>query len=229
MKTVIHGFVQDQLGGAFSNPPQTGNTMPLALAFNGAAYVAMSIGEGFNQFPLEGVGNSTDDVIETGDPINLPVVNYNYLYDGAQFSRARCASANNLSPTVDIPPGVAIATRPGQWAFNHQPAAGTRATVTRGAGGAGVRNVCTGFGFTLNAVAAITVPVVVNLRDGATGVGTILWTGRYTAPVGTTVALDLSGLNIVGSPNTAMTFEFAAAPAAGDFQCVNIQGYRVAL
>lgn len=227
MKAVIHGFVQDELGGAFSNPPQSGNTMPIATAFNGAVYVAMSIGQGFNQFPLVGKDNASDSVTETGDPINIPVVSYNYLYDGATYDRQRSASANNLSPTGDIPPGVAIATRPGQWAFNHQPAVSTRATVTRGAGGAQVRNVCTGFGFTLNAVAAITVPVVVNLRDGATGVGTILWTGRYTAPVGTTFALDLSGLNIVGSPNTAMTFEFAAAPAAGDFQSVNIQGYRV--
>jgi hypothetical protein len=77
----------------------------------------------------------------------------------------------------------------------------------------------------LNCVAAVTVPLVINVRDGATGAGTILYTERITGLAGTTVRVERSGLNLVGTANTAMTVEFAAAPAAGDFQCVNLNGY----
>ena len=47
-----------------------------------------------------------------------------------------------------------------------------------------------------------------------------------SAVAGTTAApIQLSGLNLVGSPNTAMTIEFTAAGIANINQAVSLSGY----
>lgn len=115
-------------------------------------------------------------------------------------------------------------TSPGQWAVGHTPAAATQATITRAAVAA-TRHVCTGIsgsistGATAQAVAAILV-----LRDGATGAGTILWTKQVILPANAVFSVDISGLNIVGSVNTAMTLEWTAAGVAGSFESVSLSG-----
>lgn len=141
---------------------------------------------------------------------------------GTNWQRVGIGSAANLA--AQSPLLAQLSTQPGEWAVNHAPAANTTATITKAAGGAGVRHVCKGFSVSINAVAAIAAPLVVNLRDGATGAGAILWTDRLMAPAGTTFRLDRSGLNIIGSANTAMTLEFAAAPGATNFENVNMNG-----
>lgn len=123
--------------------------------------------------------------------------------------------------------GAAMVGSPGEWAINHAPAANTVATISRAAVANSV-HICRGFSVSINAVAAIAAPLVVNLRDGATGAGTILWTERLMAPVGTTFTITREGLNIVGSTNTAMTLEFTAAPGATNFENVNLNGITVA-
>jgi hypothetical protein len=143
-------------------------------------------------------------------------------FDSNVYRRLNTASQNNIGAASSD--GALLATLPGEWAIFHQPAVATRATISRAAV-AGVRHVCKGFSAVLNCVAAVTVPLVINVRDGATGAGTILYTERITGLAGTTVRVERSGLNLVGTANTAMTVEFAAAPAAGDFQCVNLNGY----
>lgn len=118
---------------------------------------------------------------------------------------------------------------PGQWAVNHAPAANTQATITRAAAGAGVRNVCTSISARIvgGAVAPAAVVGTLNLRDGATGVGTILqsWSVSLAAAVAAKDEVVLTGLNIQGSLNTAMTLEFAAAGGANTLQSVNLAGY----
>lgn len=141
---------------------------------------------------------------------------------GSSWTRVMSGNAANLATQASD--GAQMVQGPGEWAINHAPAANTTATISKAAGGAGVRHVCKGFSVSINAVAAIAAPLTVNLRDGATGAGTILWTDRIMAPAGTTARLDRSGLNIVGSANTAMTLEFTAAPGATNFENVNLNG-----
>lgn len=65
------------------------------------------------------------------------------------------------------------------------------------------------------------------IRDGASAAGTVLWQLGIILPVAAGArSIVLSNLGIIGSPNTAMTIEFATAPAAGNFQRVNASGYN---
>lgn len=64
------------------------------------------------------------------------------------------------------------------------------------------------------------------MRDGASGAGTILWSGAVAAPANgsETIAIPLS---IAGSANTAMTIEFSAAGVAASLEAVSMTGYDV--
>lgn len=149
-------------------------------------------------------------------------------FDGATFDRLRTASATNIAAQSGL--GAQISAPPGEWSINHTPAANTQATITRAAGAAGVRHVCKSITATLiGLAAAVEATVLVNLRDGATGAGTILWSTRLLVQGGTgaETGISLSGLNIVGSAATAMTLEFAAAGGANTFESVAMTGYDV--
>ncbi len=65
--------------------------------------------------------------------------------------------------------------------------------------------------------------------DGASGAGTVLasWRGLSTQNTGGSSAscVNITGLNITGSANTAMTLEFNVASAANQFESVVLGGY----
>lgn len=119
------------------------------------------------------------------------------------------------------------------WQQNNNPAANTQATTSQPAGGAGVHHVCTWIAASLTAGStAPTVPatpVNVRLRDGASGAGTVIWLCGLAIPAtaGESDKILLSGLEIVGSANTAMTLEFSAAGGAGTFEIVAFGGYDI--
>lgn len=117
----------------------------------------------------------------------------------------------------------ATGQRTDDWSVNHVPAANTQATIGKAAVG-DKRHRCTGITATCYGVAAVA-GVLVNLRDGATGAGTILWTGYLASAANLGAQLIVTGLNIVGSVNTAMTLEFAAASGATTFQAVTLTGW----
>lgn len=119
-----------------------------------------------------------------------------------------------------------VCVQPGQWSIQQQPAVATQATITKAAV-ANTRHVCTGLTVCLAAGATAQTPILVNLRDGATGVGTILWSGTLSAPANGCASIPIAGLNIPGSVNTAMTLEFAAAPGAAAQVTVSLQGHDV--
>lgn len=110
------------------------------------------------------------------------------------------------------------------WAIQHQPAAAAAATISKAAA-AGTRHVATAITVCLTATAAQT-GLVFNLRDGATGAGTILWSARLSGAASTNACVAIP-VHIVGSVNTAMTLESAAAPAATNFATVALSGYDV--
>lgn len=135
-------------------------------------------------------------------------------------------SAANLAAATQT--GAQVVASPGTWTATNTPAAATQATVSRVAGGAGVRHVCNSISASIAAVATGTTAVMqAVLRDGATGAGTILWSTVMAVVPNTSTAVNLTGLSILGSANTAMTIEFTAAGAATTIESVTISGYDV--
>src|SRR5437879_1910538 len=90
----------------------------------------------------------------------------------------------------------------GHWAIFNQPAANTAATISKAA--IPSRHVATSVTVCISAVAAQP-DIIFNLRDGATGAGTVLWTARLAAAAGTSTCVPVLPLNILGSANTQMT------------------------
>lgn len=117
-----------------------------------------------------------------------------------------------------------IGVIPDEWAVQHTPAAATQATISKAATSV-ARHVCRGFTATIAAVGTASGIVTAVLRDGATGAGTILWSGKINVPIGGSASITREGLNIVGTKNTAMTFEFTGAGAAATEQTVALNGY----
>jgi hypothetical protein len=78
------------------------------------------------------------------------------------------------------------------------------------------------------AAAPVATILTVNLRDGASGAGTIIWTTTIaaSATTGQHGAVAFCGLNLIGSFNTAMTLEFSA-PLANEQESVALTGYDV--
>lgn len=144
------------------------------------------------------------------------------LWNGTTMDRGRSGSAANLSVFSAV--GSELTTHPGNWAVNAQATAGTP-SVTRAAGGAGVRHICNSVSITVAAAATAQPAVIINLRDGASGTGTILQTWALAAPANSAAVINLSGLYIVGSAATAMTLEFAGATTTGVIGSVNLTGF----
>lgn len=147
-------------------------------------------------------------------------------FDGTNYNRLRAQSAANVAAATQ--PGALVVAPPGNWSINNTPAVNTQATITRAAGGAGVRHVCTSISGTLiGQTGAVEATVLLNLRDGATGAGAILWSQRYLLSAVMLTGVALTGLQIPGTANTAMTLEWAAAGGALSFESVALTGYDI--
>lgn len=136
-------------------------------------------------------------------------------------------NAQSLAATTG---GALVTTRPGTWAVQHQPAVNTQATISQAAGGGTVKNVCTAFMGSLCSDGAPTPErVIFNLRDGATGAGTIVASMNLSLPAtsGSAVSFAVTGINIVGTANTAMTVETDSAPGANVYATVSMTGYTL--
>jgi hypothetical protein len=136
-------------------------------------------------------------------------------------------SAANIGALSSV--NALLAVKPGEWAVTSAPAVNTQASASKAAGAAGVRHVCTGISVTVAADATGGTAIVgtLNLRDGATGAGTVLasWTVAHPGTIGITTVFSLGNLNVIGTAATAMTLEFAAAPGAHLYQSCNLFGY----
>lgn len=142
-------------------------------------------------------------------------------------SAIKAGSATNIAAASGA--NALLATAPGQWSEYHAPAVNTQATKSKAAGAAGVRHVCNWVSFTLanDSTGSVQTVLAFNLRDGATGAGTILasWTMALPATAGECRTFTLSGLNIPGTAATAMTLETASAPATHTAASVAFGGY----
>lgn len=116
-----------------------------------------------------------------------------------------------------------LVTQHHEWAVQHQPAANTQATISKPAD-AGGPHVMTGLTVALGGTSASGL-VTVNLRDGATGTGTILWSAVMKTLANDSKSITLGGMQVIGTKNTAMTLEFDAAGGAATEQTVSLIGY----
>jgi hypothetical protein len=190
---------------AFANPT-TANTMwSLNGVFNGATWDRARTA-------------SADALAATGLAASA-----GSLFNGSTWDREDSASATNNTATTSL--GVAYSTPLSTWSQTNTPAVTTAATTSKASGGGSVRHVATSITACVAANATAQTPLLIHLRDGATGAGTILRTWAISAVVSESHCVDLSGLNMTGSAATAMTLETAAAPAAGVQATVSFTGY----
>jgi hypothetical protein len=151
----------------------------------------------------------------------------NYIFDNNSTVIQRGTSSANLTNATST--GVALTAPLSTWSITNTPASATQATSSKAAN-ASLRHVATSITVCLASTAVGgNAPLNFNLRDGATGAGTILWTSIQTtagiANGGT--CTTLSGLAMIGTVNTAMTLESAAAPAANGTATVTLTGFSV--
>jgi hypothetical protein len=113
-----------------------------------------------------------------------------------------------------------------EFSLVHTPAAATQATKTIAAAGPGIRHVLRSLVATLaTGATAQAVAATVVVRDGATGVGAIIWAQQVIIPANIAWTVMPTDLLLAGSPNTAMTLEFTAAGVAGSFESISGTGY----
>jgi len=106
------------------------------------------------------------------------------------------------------------------------PGAAAQATASLAAPGSTQRWIATAISATLAAGAtAQAAQIFLNLRNGASGAGSIIWSKSVILPVNGLWEVDLSELNIPGAYGAAMTLEFSGAGAAGTFASVALTGY----
>jgi hypothetical protein len=178
---------------------------------------------GVTPYALDGAAADMNRIraAESGDAQTTGILT-SWGYNGATFDRPRTNSAANLADTTQ--PFELGTAGPGEWALNHCPNANIQATITKAAGGAGVRHVLRSFLAIIMSNTAVANTAILQIRDGASGAGTILYCGRLTVGA-ISSELFLAGLNLFGSENTAMTIEFNAAGGANVMESVSMSGY----
>lgn len=121
------------------------------------------------------------------------------------------------------------------WVVNSAAAGAVQASASKAAGIAGLRHVAKRALIALSATGTVQPAIAVNLRDGATGAGTILVSWAVAACVNTggatgsvcAVVIDADNLNLPGTAATAMTLEYAGAAAAATQTNCTLIGYDI--
>lgn len=158
-------------------------------------------------------------------------------FDGTRMAPLRAATAANgyAADGTALPSiGALLTEKAARWSAISNPSAGSKATASAAAGAAGVRHVadCISFSAASDSTGSAGTDLTVNLRDGATGAGTVIFTWQVgaaasgAAVIQTVAPYSVCGLNLVGTAATAMTLEFSAA-LAHQIQAVSISGYDI--
>jgi hypothetical protein len=177
-------------------------------------------------FALPNVPCETMSILYTsgGANANTIAVNYHFLKPGSQFPST---SGNVLGSASNL--GGVVVEKGSRWSVLSTPAAGSQATTSKAASALGFRHVADCVSYSAGAIAApVATALQINLRDGASGAGTIIWSKTVTIPATAAPHYDFSvcGLNLIGTANTAMTLEFSAL-LASESQSVTLTGYDV--
>jgi hypothetical protein len=171
--------------------------------------------------------NSTGSVLDTNTPTvgkERQLVSLGDPATGAAQATVTALANNGASET-----GALVVKSPASWGVVHTPTSATQATASKTAGGSGVQHVASSISFSLAVDGShAQTAIQVNLRDGATGAGTILWSMTVLkAAAEALTTFHASNLNLVGTANTAMTLEFSAAGVTGSVESVALTGYDI--
>jgi hypothetical protein len=156
-----------------------------------------------------------------------------FLWDGANTVAVGGTSINSF-PTSQTFTAVNLTNallenKGSRWSKVSTPAVSTQATASIAAEAA-VRHVADCVSFSAGSTTAPTLTKLnVNLRDGATGTGTIIksWTVVIPATTGQNAGpFTACGLNLAGTTNTAMTAEFSAL-LTNLFEDITLTGFNV--
>lgn len=155
-------------------------------------------------------------------------------FDGTTFTINRLANLATMPTSVTTTARNALGAQVGEFGsrfiVNSAPAAGSQASASI-ASEASVRHVATGLCFSSGSTTApVLTSLQVNLRDGATGAGTVLASFEVEIPAATGVdtapfCTQFTG-GIVGTTATAMTVEWSAS-LANLKQTATLIGYNV--
>jgi len=189
---------------AYANPTTANQIWSLSGVFNGTTW--------------DRIRSATADALASTGMLATGQM----VFNGSTFDRQDGISATNNIATTSV--GTSYNVPLSTWSVTNSANAGTP-SASKAAGGGTVRHVATSISICVGAAGTAQPVVQVNLRDGATGAGTIIRSWQLAAPANDSACNDLSGLNMTGSANTAMTIEFAAATAAATQASVNLTGY----
>lgn len=210
---------------------------PIKIGGKGSAAVAAAVTEGDRvnaSFTLEGrlrttgEGTVAHDAADAGNPLKVGGIGR------AAWETAASTAADRVNASFDLygrQRVVAGAQEANAWSIKNRAAANTAATVSKAAGTSAERHVCTGFMVTFASLGAPTPEIIgIQIRDGATGAGTIIWEGSISLPAvaGESKWVGLSGLWLVGTAATAMTIETDAGGGANDYLSVSLSGVTIA-
>ena len=169
----------------------------------------------------------------TGNPTAPLIGSHGLLWDTANWSRAKGTAVATMPTAVTLTSrnaiGAALVERSSRWSVVSAPAVSNQATASIAAEGS-VRHVadCITFSAGSTTAPALT-SLQVNLRDGATGAGTVIWSYQITVAnaTGQNVApYSACGLNLVGTTNTALTLEYSAL-LTNLLESVSLSGFNV--
>lgn len=169
-----------------------------------------------------GGGNAANNAADSGNPIKV-----GSRVAGLDPAMVLVGTLGNRQDVLSDGMGRLQVVAPPAWAINHQPAANTQATASKAAV-AGVRHVLTAlYACVWNSAAATATVLVVQVRDGASGAGAVLWSVRLAVAAATLTVVDLfqTGLALIGTANTALTVEFSAAGGANTNEIVCAAGF----
>lgn len=178
--------------------------------------------------PLRALSNAEDGLSADPNASDLAgVVGHGAAFNGASWDRTRTASAVNVGAQSGL--GALLVAGPGEWSVTAERTDALPFSVSRPA--AAGRHVLRALQLmTWATTASATAAQVFRVRDGAAGVGPILWAGLAPFRGSILIQAIVSGLSIVGSPNTPMTFELDAGPGAplGPQLVLTMSGYTAA-
>jgi hypothetical protein len=221
----FNGTTWDRLRSAPNNadslPTSTlGNlqTSSVPLLFNGASF-DRARGDVNGQF-IHGVALNGTTIGTNNRPVLIGGSD-GVAVRSLQTAASAILTASTTAGTLAVAPIT-------QWSLTNGPAAGAQATASKAAGGGTVRHVATSIDACIADNTAAAAAIRINLRDGATGAGTIIrqWL-LGTSALDASQCFHADGFSIIGSANTAITIEFAAAGAATTLETVNLSGYSV--
>lgn len=163
---------------------------------------------------------------------NLPIDGSGLRYfqgylgpDGNFYIPRAIGSANSGLGTLRVSNPLA------DFSIQHTPGGNAQATISQASAGGSIKNVASAVCATLVSTGATAFQGTVNLRDGASGAGTIKWAAQLAIPStadSSAVVRQTFPNPIPGTAATAMTLEFSATSGSANVQeCVSLQGMQV--